>query len=347
MKIRTPQLLVVLAALLGMMSCKKASNFELQGELKDLQEEHIVVVYDDPVSKTDTIFPENGKFTYTFTPDTTTLFRLVSSKGEMIPIFADKSVRVHLKGSFAQPLIQGDGDNKEYGEFLSRIQQMEGDSIGQLKAAEEFIRTHLNSFASAYILNQYFIQTPHPDLEKIAGLAEPLHGAIKDSRVISVMFHTLPDNKNKSSMSSQYLNYFSCKDRKNKFITWSSSIGKTYTLINFWASWHQGSLAVRDSLAQIPDDLKGKNYRVLNISLDYNKDAWLQACKEDTKQWIEVCDYKGWNNQVVKQNKINQLPANILVDQNRRVMGTNLYGEELHQKVLQLIEADKEKKNNK
>ena len=105
-------------------------------------------------------------------------------------------------------------------------------------------------------------------------------------------------------------------------------------------------MAIRDSLFKIPANLKNENYRVLNISLDYDKNAWLKACKEDSKQWIEVCDYKGWNTQVVKQNKIYQLPANILVDQSRKVMGINLYGEELHQKVLQLIKEDKEKKNN-
>lgn len=346
MKIHTSQLLVILFTLLGMMSCKKNLNFELQAKLEGLTEEKILVVYDDPASKTDTIFPENGKFTYTFTPDTTTLFRLVSSKGEIIPIFADKSVRVQLKGSFAQPVIQGDGDNKAYGEFLTQIRPLQGDSTTQSKMAEEFIRTHLNSFASAYILNQYFVQVPHPDMKKVAGLIEPLHGSVKDSHIISSLLNSLPDNKNKSSVSD-YLNYFSCKDRSNKYITWSSNKGRTYTLINFWASWDQASMTARDSLAHIPNDLKGENYRILNISLDYDKEAWLNACKEDSKQWIEVCDYKGWNNQVIKQNKINQLPANILVDHNRKIMGTNLYGKELHQKVLQLIEADKAKKNNK
>lgn len=345
MKIHTPSQMVLLLALFGMISCKKASNFELQGEMEGLKEEQIVVIYDDPVSKTDTIFPENGRFTYTFTPDTTTLFRLVSSQGEIIPFFADKSIRVLLKGSFSRPIIQGDGDNKVYGEFLTGIQKLNNDSIEEVKMAEEFIRNHLNSYASAYILNQYFVQIPNPDLEKIATLAEPLHGSVKDCRIINSIFHVLPNNKNKSS-SSNYLNYFSCKDRKDKYITWASSNGKTFTLINFWASWHPGSIARRDSLFKIPSDLKDKNYRVLNISLDYDKKAWLKACKEDSKQWIEVCDYKGWNTQVVKQNKIYQLPANILVDQNRKVMGTNLYGEELHQKVLQLIKEDKEKKNN-
>lgn len=345
MKIRTLQLPVILLTLFCIMSCKKTSNFELQGELENLNEEQILVIYDDPVSKTDTIFPENGKFTYTFTPDTITLFRLVSPQGEIIPIFADKAVRVRLKGSFAQPTIQGDGDNKDYGEFLADIRSLQGDSIAQSKKAEEFIRTHLNSFASAYILNEYFVQTPHPDIKKIAGLIEPLHGAVKDSHVISILLNNLPDHKNKSSVSD-YLNYFSCKDRHNQYITWNSSKGKTYTLINFWASWDQASRAVRDSLAHIPAELKGEAYRILNISLDYEKEAWLKACKEDTKQWIEVCDYKGWNNQVVRQNKISQLPANILVDQNRKIMGINLYGKELQQKVLQLTEADKAKKNN-
>ena len=86
-----------------------------------------------------------------------------------------------------------------------------------------------------------------------------------------------------------------------------------------------------------------KKFRVLNISLDYEKKKWLEACKEDSKQWVEVCDYKGWSNQVVKQNNIHKLPANILIDRNRKVLGKDLTEKDLYTTVEQLIKKEEKK----
>ena len=81
-------------------SCKKKPEFVLQGELQNCSSDEILVVYDDPVSKLDTIILKDGKFTYTFSPDTLTLFRLVSPDMlKTIPVFADKTLHMTLKGS--------------------------------------------------------------------------------------------------------------------------------------------------------------------------------------------------------------------------------------------------------
>ena len=79
----------------------------------------------------------------------------------------------------------------------------------------------------------------------------------------------------------------------------------------------------------------------LNIYEPLKGKKWLEACKEDSKQWIEVCDYKGWGNQVVKQNNIDKLPTNILIDRNRKVIDKDLYGEALYTKVKQLTQKEK------
>ena len=81
----------------------------------------ILVVFDDPESKLDTIYPREGKFTYTFTPDTLNIFRLVNDSGETFPIFAEKGWKVSIKGSLAHPEIKGEGTNNEYQEFLQSI----------------------------------------------------------------------------------------------------------------------------------------------------------------------------------------------------------------------------------
>lgn len=333
MKIVAPLIALIILALAA---CKKDDRFVLQAEMTDLTDQPILVVYDDPVSKLDTIFPKEGKFNYAFLPDTLTLFRLVSEEGEVIPFFADKAQQVTLAGTFAQPDIQGDGDNGAYGTLLKELQPLK-DSTAIMKAVENFIQTHPASFASAYLINQYFIQTPQPDIKKIDQLVAPLAGNIKDSRLLSIVLKTLPSQTDVKRTSEGYVNYFSCKDREGKYISWSGE-KDSYILLNFWASWNTESLVRRDSLANLVKRLPEKKFKILNVSLDYEKDKWLKACKEDTKQWIETCDFKGWGNTIVKQNAIYSLPDNILINNSRKIIATGLYGEGLYEKAKELTD---------
>lgn len=78
-------------------SCRQSDEFELKGELEGITSDMILVVFDDPESKLDTIYPREGKFTYTFTPDTLNIFRLVNDSGETFPIFAEKGWKVSIK----------------------------------------------------------------------------------------------------------------------------------------------------------------------------------------------------------------------------------------------------------
>lgn len=322
-------------------SCRQSDEFELKGELEGITSDMILVVFDDPDSKLDTIYPRGGKFTYAFSPDTLNTFRLVNDSGEVFPIFADKGWKVSVKGSFAHPEIKGDGPNNEYQEFLQSIHALKN-SAQICQQAENFIKSHPSSPASAYILYWYFSQSANPNLSFIARLTEPLTGKVKDCRVLNEVLQKLPE---KEKSTSTYLNYLSVKKRNGEYLSWSSSgTQKQYSLINFWASWDKESIAIKDSLYALCEKFSKNNFRVVNFSLDYNKEEWEKNTQKDTEQWIEVCDYKGWNNQILKQQNIQRLPYNILIDRNRKILGSNLYGNALQTKMEALIAEDKQQK---
>ncbi|WP_270653413.1 thioredoxin-like domain-containing protein [Phocaeicola plebeius] len=322
-------------------SCRQSDEFELKGELEGITSNMILVVFDDPDSKLDTIYPRGGKFTYAFSPDTLNTFRLVNDSGEVFPIFADKGWKVSVKGNFAHPEIKGDGPNNEYQEFLQSIHALK-DSAQICQQAENFIKSHPSSPASAYILYWYFSQSANPNLSLIARLTEPLTGKVKDCRVLNEVLQKLPE---KEKSTSTYLNYLSVKKRNGEYLSWSSSgTQKQYSLINFWASWDKESIAIKDSLYALCEKFSKNNFRVVNFSLDYNKEEWGKNTQKDTEQWIEVCDYKGWNNQILKQQNIQRLPYNILIDRNRKILGSNLYGNALQTKMEALIAEDKQQK---
>lgn len=327
-------------------ACSEKDRFLLKGELTDSVSFHepILVIYDDPEAKLDTIFPEKGKFTYQLSPDTLTLIRLVNKEGQAIPIFANKGWEVQFKGTFEKPDLKGDGANQEFQEFLKSTAALQGNEKAEAKEAEKFIQSHPQSVVSAYLLDRYFIQQAHPDIEHTTKLIKPLSGNVKDSRILSVAMKSLP-TKDLSTIT--HLSYYSCKDRKGKYISWNSNDKHDYTLVNFWASWSPNSLTKRKELEILVDSLPKNTLKVLNISLDLQKEQWLNACKPDTTSWIETCDFKGWENQLVKQHHIDRLPANILVDKNRKIIGTDLTGEMIKQKIKEKQDEKKKEKEKK
>lgn len=326
-----------------LMACTKSASFELRAEMEGLHPTSpILVVYDDPISKIDTIYPEKGKFTYSLALDTLQLLRLVSDSGKSVPIFANKSWKVDLKGSFASPIIKGDGPNDEYGQFRESISHLQTSEA--TTKAEEFIRLHPNSHVSAYLINQYFVQVASPNTEKIEQLIEPLTGEIKDSRILSTVLKAFPSENN---TSKTYLTYTSIKDRSGKYVSWKTDAKYSLVLINLWASWDEASINERNELEKLMTAFKKNEFRVLNVSLDYSRQDWERVCKKDSIQWIETCDFKGWDNSLIKQLNIKRLPYNILVDGNRKIVATNLYGEELKAKALELIKESKDKEIKK
>lgn len=334
---------IAITFLLGLLfSCSGKENFTLKGNLtaSTTSDEPILVIYDDPEARLDTIYPKKGEFTYILSPDTLTLIRLINQQGEAIPIFADKGWEVQLKGTFTQPELKGTGANMEYQEFLQSIAAIRKDEKASAREAEKFIQSHPQSVVSAYLLDRYFIQQPHPDIQHILKLIKPLSGTVKDSRILSVAMKALPTQK---TSDITYLSYYSCKDRNGKYISWNSNDKPSYTLVNFWASWSETSLSEREKLKELVSSLKPQNLKILNVSLDIQKEKWLDQCKPDTTSWIETCDFKGWENLLVKQHHIDRLPANILIDKNRKIIDSNLTGEQIREK----IQEDKDKGNEK
>lgn len=318
-------------------SCGNDDSFTLTGNLSNKKEKYIYAIYDDPIAKTDTIIPKEGKFEYTFIPDTITIFRMINDSGIAVPIFADKGWKVNFEGSFSKPKISGKGPNYDLQRFRDDISN---DTSDVRAAAKRFILENRMSYASAYIFNEYFIQGKNPDLKELSEIIAQMDGHVKDCRVVDIIQKTLSENKDKRT---EYVNYTSYKDRKGKYVSWGSK-EEQYTLMNIWASWDERSCCLRDSLYQQTKSLPEDGFRVLNIALDFDKAEWKRNCKEENSQWIETCSFEGWQCPIVKQMNISHLPHNILVTKNRKVIASCIYGDELIEKVKKLLEENKKKK---
>ena len=88
---------------------------------------------------------------------------------------------------------------------------------------------------------------------------------------------------------------------------------------------------------------KNKDFTLIGVSLDLDKDKWKETIKTDTLKWEQTCDFAGWNGEVVKQFAIQKLPANLLLSPTGKIEGKDLDEKAIEKKVKE-IQEEKEKK---
>ena len=129
---------------------------------------------------------------------------------------------------------------------------------------------------------------------------------------------------------------FELPDKNGKTFKLSSLRGK-YVLVDFWASWCGPCLRELPNVVQLYKECKGKNFEIVGISLDRNKDAWLKAIEKNKMKWIQVCDFLSWETETVKQCNIQGVPFTVLVDPEGKVAALDLRGENLHKTVKEFL----------
>lgn len=128
----------------------------------------------------------------------------------------------------------------------------------------------------------------------------------------------------------------SLPDVTGKLVSISSFKGK-YLLIDFWASWCGPCRMENPNVVEAYNQFKGKNFTILGVSLDKDKDSWKKAIVQDHLTWTHISDLKYWNSHAVETFGFQGIPFNVLVDPSGKIIAQELRGRELENKLKEVL----------
>lgn len=129
---------------------------------------------------------------------------------------------------------------------------------------------------------------------------------------------------------------FTLPDVNGKPVSLNSFKGK-YVLVDFWASWCKPCRIENPNVVAAYNKFKDKNFTILGVSLDENKEAWLNAIKADNLTWPHVSDLKQWDSMVIPLYQFEGIPYNVLLDPQGNVIAEGLRGSDLEAKLASVI----------
>ncbi len=108
-------------------------------------------------------------------------------------------------------------------------------------------------------------------------------------------------------------------------------------LVDFWASWCGPCRRENPNVIAVYNKYKDKGFDILGVSLDRDMPAWKKAIAQDGLPWHHISDLRGWQSQHAQLYSVNSIPATVLVDKNGKIIARNLRGEELGNKLKEIL----------
>src|SRR5699024_4159379 len=124
---------------------------------------------------------------------------------------------------------------------------------------------------------------------------------------------------------------FEMEDTESSMVELSDFQRDNYVFVDFWSSWCGPCRKENPYFVKTYKRFRDQGFDILGVSLDEDREAWLQAIKDDGLVWQQVSDLKGLENELAKSLYIHAIPDNFLLAPDGTILARDLRGKELYE----------------
>lgn len=321
--------LLLLAISLGFIAAKDTDRLQITGQVEGATSGKVYLqkFHNKMFFVIDSAQVVKGKFTFNKQTNLPEIFALTldTTKGNLL-LFADtKPIHIQLDSAanYRRSTVKGSPLQDQYAAY---------NKLRDVKISE-YIKEYPKSLVSAYVLYRFYSYRLSPtEIKENILLLDPSLRNTPYVKVLAELSQTL-----ESVAIGKKAPDFILKDTNDKEVVFSQQLGNQYVLLDFWAAWCGPCRRENPNVVAAYNKYKDKGFTVFGVSLDKNKDNWLQAIDHDKLTWTHVSDLQFWNSEAAKLYGVRAIPANFLIDKNGIIVAKNLKGAELHSVLEELL----------
>ncbi len=111
-----------------------------------------------------------------------------------------------------------------------------------------------------------------------------------------------------------------------------------FVLVDFWASWCVPCRVENRLYTKLLKEYADSDFAIFAVNLDDSRSAWGTATRRDRVTWPQISDSLGWNSPLAAAYNVSALPMSFLLDPEGRIIGRNLRGEALEDRLAELLQ---------
>ena len=354
-------LLSIVAASMTLAACNAQSGYKVTGTVEGMPDGKAIIATVngsslDTLAKADV---KNGSFEFTGNvSEPTGAYIMVIGQRGAIP-FMLENANITVNAGQAGLTVTGSEGQKIYDQFMAintttqqeamKLQQEyqagNGDQAKMQAVQEayaklmtdaqaketELIKANPDSYVSTFVIVSSMGQMEYEQLKERYNLLGEKAKASAQGKAIAAQIAKL-----ESTAIGQIAPNFTITTPEGESISLYDIKGKV-KLIDFWASWCGPCRGENPHVVEIYKEYHPKGLEIFGVSLDNNKEAWVKAIADDGLVWKHGSDLKGWQSAPAQLYSVSGIPHTVLLDENNKIIAKNLRGDELKQKIAELL----------